>query len=180
MPDREEPLTLWEELKEDFRFNLSDWSSPGFRALAMYRFGAWRLRQRPAIRKPLYYPWRFLHRYVRNRYGIELFGTASLGRRIRIVHQGTIVIHEHAVIGDDCVIRQGVTIGSADEHGPETAPVLESDVELGAGAMIVGPVRIGSGARIGPNVVVTRDVPPGAVLFAPKPRMIFTRRAGET
>ncbi len=166
--------TLWQQVKEDYDVHLRDWSSPGFRALAMYRFGAWRLRQPAWLRRPLYYPWRFLHRYVRNRYGIELYGTASLGRRVRIAHQGGIVIHEHAVIGDDCLIRQGVTIGAASEIGPGAPPVLGSGVELGAGAIVLGNVHLGDGARIGPNVVITRDVPAGAAVFAPRPRTILT------
>jgi serine O-acetyltransferase len=173
--------TLWEQLKEDYDTNLRDWSSPGFRALAVYRFGAWRLRQRSWVRRPLFYVWRSLHRYVRNRYGIELHGTAALGRRVRIAHQGAIVIHPHATIGDDCLIRQGVTIGAAaGDAGPGTAPTLERGVELGAGAVVAGKIRIGEGARIGPNVAVTRNVPAGAIVVAPAPRTIFTRPNEET
>ncbi len=174
------PQTLWQQLKEDYEANLRDWSAPGFRALAMYRFGAWRLRRAPWLRKSLYYPYRFLHRYVRNRYGIELHGTATIGRHVRIAHQGAIVIHEHAVIGDECLIRQGVTIGAVSEVGEGTAPVLERRVELGAGAIVTGRIRIGEGARIGPNAVVMSDVRAGAIVFAPKPRTIFTRREGES
>lgn len=169
--------TFWQLVKEDYNTNLRDWSSPGFRALAVYRFGAWRLRQPKWLRKPLYYVWRFMHRYVRNRYGIELYGTAALGRRIRIAHQGAIVIHPHATIGDDCLIRQGVTIGAVGrDAGPATAPTLERGVELGAGAVVAGKIRIGEGARIGPNAAVTRNVPAGAIVVAPAPRTIFTRR----
>lgn len=136
------------------------------------------LRERPFLRGPLYYLSLALHRFVRNHYGIDLFATVTVGRRVVIAHHGAIVIHPHAVIGDGCVIRQGVTIGGA-VGGDERPPVLERDVELGAGAIIAGPVTIGERARIGPNAVVTQDVPAGAVLFAPHPRTIYTRRHGE-
>ena len=169
--------TFWQLVKEDYDTNLRDWSSPGFRALAVYRFGVWRLRQPKWLRKPLYYVWRSMHRYVRNRYGIELYATAVLGRRIRIAHQGAIVIHPHATIGDDCLIRQGVTIGAAvHDAGRATAPTLERGVELGAGAVVAGKIRIGEGARIGPNAVVIRNVAAGAIVVASAPRTIFTRR----
>jgi serine O-acetyltransferase len=172
----EEQLTFWQQVKEDYNTNLRDWSAPGFRALVVYRFGAWRLRQARWLRKPLYYVWRTLHRYVRNRYGIELYGTAVLGRRIRIAHQGAIVIHPYATIGDDCLIRQGVSIGAVGRDAvPGTAPTLERGVELGAGAVVAGKIRIGEGARIGPNATVTRNVPAGAVVVAPAPRTVFTR-----
>lgn len=165
-------------LREDYALH-GDWARPGFRALVVYRLGAWRLTKTGFTRKALYLPLRFLQRYVRNQYGIELFPTATLGRRVWIPHHGSIVIHEYAQIGDGVMIRHGCTIGAADHWSPDSAPVIEDDVELGAGAIILGAVRVGRGARIGPNVVVTRNVPAEAVLFAPAPRTIETpRRTG--
>jgi serine O-acetyltransferase len=165
-------------LREDRALH-GDWTRPGYRALVAYRLGAWRLTKTGFVRKALYLPLRALQRYVRNQYGIELYPTASLGRGVWIPHHGAIVIHEHARIGDRVMIRQGCTIGGASDWSPDDAPVIEQDVQLGAGAIVVGPVRVGRGARIGPNVVVTRNVPAGAVLFAPAPRMIEPQAASE-
>jgi len=109
---------------------------------------------------------------VRNHYGIELPASATLGRRIRISHQGGIVIHEFAVLGDDVLVRQSCTIGAAGDASWEQAPVIESGVQLGAGSVIVGRVRVGRNARIGPNAVVTRDVAPGALVVAPQSRVL--------
>ena len=78
--------------------------------------------------------------FVRNVYGIQLSPQTQIGRRLRIVHQHGIVIHKSAVIGDDCLIRHGVTIGAA--RGPG-APRLGDRVEVGAGAVLVGNIRIG-------------------------------------
>jgi serine acetyltransferase len=80
------------------------------------------------------------------------------------------VISPFAQIGDDCVIRQGVTIGQHARDG--RAPILGDKVNVGAGAVLIGPIRVGNGAIIGPNVVVTRNVPDGATLFAQPPRVI--------
>jgi serine O-acetyltransferase len=167
------PQGLWRQIKEDWQHNGRDWTRPGFRALAVHRFGTWRMTIRVApLRWPMSVLYRMLFRYVRNHYGIELFYTTRVGRRVQIGHQGAIVIHEHAVIGDECVIRQGVTIGAASLERVREAPVLGRGVELGAGAVIVGAVKIGDGARIGPNAVVMMNVPAGATAFAMPARIM--------
>ena len=152
--------TLWELIKEDWVVNGRDWTRPGFRALAVYRFGAWRMRIRSrCIRAPLSAIYWFLFRRVRNCYGIEFPYTVQAGRRIVIEHQGAIVIHGNAVIGDDCVIRQGVTIGNRYLCKPQEAPRLGCRVNLGAGAKLLGNIVIGDGAIVGANAVVLHDVP---------------------
>ena len=118
---------------------------------------------------------RFLGHYVRNHYGIELPAETRVGRRFLIGHQGAIVVHPNARIGDDCVIRQGCTIGAVEERNVQEAPVLGNGVRMGAGAVVIGPVRIGDNARIGPNAVVTRSVAANSVLMAPPPREIKDR-----
>jgi len=84
---------------------------------------------------------------------------AKLGKRLMIPHPNGVVIHEDAVIGDDCMIMQQVTIGMI---GDGEVPTLGNNVYVGAGAKIIGKVRIGDGARIGANAVVTKDVPRGS------------------
>lgn len=174
-------LGLWAQIQEDWRSNGRDWTAPGFRALAVHRFGAWRATLRPAIlRKPLSLIYYMLYRYIRNQYGIELWYTTTIGRRVRISHQSGIVIHPRAVIGDDCLIRQNVTLGAVGgarhSRAGEEAPTLGRDVEIGAGAVIVGKVKVGDHARIGPNVVITMNVPEGATVFAEPPRIMRARK----
>jgi serine O-acetyltransferase len=81
---------------------------------------------------------------------------ATLGRRLMIPHPNGVVIHEDAVVGDDCMIMQQVTIGMIQEGA---VPRLGNNVYVGAGAKIIGRVNVGDGARIGANAVVTSDVP---------------------
>jgi serine O-acetyltransferase len=121
-------------------------------------------------------------RCVRNWYGIELYPDAIIGRRFRIGHQSGIVIHRHATSGDDCIVRQGVTIGMGGMHRledgsyfRESAPFIGNRVDFGAGSKIVGKVTIGDDANIGPNAVVLTDVPESTSVFAPMSKMLRRR-----
>lgn len=171
---------LWSLVREDWVTHGRDWSRPGFRAMFMYRLGVWRMRRAVFIRPIFSVLYRFLHRYVRNHYGIELHYTATIGRRFFIAHQGAIVVHEYATIGDDCIIRQGVTIGAAGAYHIETAPRLGDRVHVGAGAMILGKVEIGDDAKIGPNAVVMQNVPTGAIATAAPARIIPGQKSDST
>ena len=164
---------LLDDIREDWIYNGEDWTRPGFRALVMYRFGA-RLSKVSSgvLRLPLKLVYRFLHRRVRNHYGIELHHTAKIGQRVVLAGQAAIAIHELAEIGNECIINQGVTIGADAESLTDDAPKLGKGVTLGVGAVVVGSVRIGDGAKIGPNAVVTMDVPAGSLAIAPRAQVI--------
>ncbi len=164
---------LWQQIREDWIAHGRDWTLPGFRAVAVYRFGVWRMGVRLAPLRMLYsFLYRRLFRYVRNHYGIELYYTARIGRRLQIAHQGAIVIHDHAVIGDDCIVRQGVTIGAARLGPDHKPPVIGNRVSVGAGAVIIGSVTIGDDVMIGPNAMVMSTVPDGATVTAMPARVI--------
>lgn len=156
------PLSLWQQIREDWIAHGRDWTKPGFRAVAVHRFGVWRMGVQPKLlRAPFSILYRAMFRHVRNVYGIELPYTVQLGRRVIIEHQGAIVIHGQTVIGDDSVIRQGVTMGNRYLDRPTEAPRLGKRVNVGAGAKILGAVTLGDGANVGANAVVLKDVPAG-------------------
>lgn len=147
-------------IAEDFRANGSDWTRPGFRALAVYRFGVWRMSiDNPIVRKFLSAIYWCMFRHCRNVYGIELPYSAHIGRGVVIEHQGGIVIHGASVIGDRCIIRQNCTLGLKTIEAPDDAPVLDEGVSLGAGAAVLGRIRVGAFAVIGANAVVISDIP---------------------
>jgi serine O-acetyltransferase len=155
-----EVLGLWQQIQEDWIAHGRDWTKPGFRAVAIHRFGVWRMQVQPKLlRAPLSVLYRMLYRKVRNTYGIELPYTVELGRRVIIEHQGAIVIHGYCRIGNDCILRQGVTLGNRYLERPLEAPQLGERVNVGAGAKIFGNVQIGDDANIGANAVVLSDVP---------------------
>ena len=149
-------------LREDLAAHRGEWTRAGFRAIAVYRFGVWcwRIRVRP-VRFVMKWIHRRMFLRVRNRYGIEIPPAAQIGRRVTFEHQHGIVIHGHCVIGNDCTIRQGVTLGNKNNERRHDAPTLGERVDVGAGAKVLGRVNIGDGARIGANAVVLIDVPAG-------------------
>jgi serine acetyltransferase len=166
-------LGLLAQIAEDWKAHGRDWTRPGFQAVAVHRFGNWRMRLQPKlVRAPFSVIYRALYRGVRNFYGIELPYTTQVGRRVIIEHQSGIVIHGNSVIGDDCILRHNVTLGNRNLAHPLEAPRLGTGVNVGAGAKILGGVVIGNGAQIGANAVVCKDVPGGAIAVGIPARVI--------
>jgi serine O-acetyltransferase len=167
---------LARQVREDFRTNGARWTSPGFRALAVHRFGNWRMTVRPkALRAPFSVLYRMLYRRMCNYYGIELPYSVRVGRRTIIEHQGGLVVNGAVTIGDDCVLRHNTTIGVRNVRDLR-APTIGDRVDIGAGAVIIGDVTIGDDATIGANAVVTSDVPAGATAVG-VPARVIDRRA---
>jgi serine O-acetyltransferase len=171
----EETLGLWQQIHEDWVAHGKDWTKPGFRAVAVQRFGVWRMTvQQKVLRAPLTILYTMLYRKVRNTYGIELPYTVKLGRRVIIEHQSAIVIHGYSEIGDDSILRQGVTLGNRYLDQPKDAPKLGKRVNVGAGAKIFGAVTIGDRANIGANAVVLKDIPPESTAVGIPAKVIKT------
>lgn len=150
-------------IREDLAHHGGQWGAQGFWALAVHRFGDWRYGiVSPWLRKPMSALYKLAFKLVQITAGIELPCEVKLGRGVVIDHFGGIIVSGYAVIGDGCRLRQGVSIGLAriDEPG---APTLGRDVDVGAGAKLLGAIHIGDHARIGANAVVTCDVPAGCV-----------------
>jgi serine O-acetyltransferase len=156
-------------LREDLIANRGDWASAGFHAIAVYRLGVWARSQAARRRRIVGRLYKVLYTFVRNVYSIELPRGATVGRRLQISHPAGIVVSYKAQIGDDCVLRQNVTIGQFNrgrKRTPPYAPKIGNGVEVGAGAVVVGGITVGDGTRIGPNAVVMTDIPPGGSAFA--------------
>jgi serine O-acetyltransferase len=165
-------------MREDWETHDRDATRPGLHALVLQRYAAWRLGLPPGPRrKALSAVRHILWAFVRNVYGIEVHDTARIGRRVKIQHQGAVVIDGNAAVGDDCLIHQNVTIGRAEEGGG--APRVGRDVVVGPGSVLAGDIAVGDRARIGPNAVVIVDVPADGTAFAPPARQIRHRPGGE-
>jgi serine O-acetyltransferase len=108
--------------------------------------------------------------------GIEIHPGAQIGRRFFIDHGMGVVIGETAVIGDDCTLYHGVTLGGTSWQKGKRHPTLGRDVVVGAGAKVLGPIEIGDGVRIGSNAVVVKPVPAGATVVG-VPGKLVERRA---
>jgi serine O-acetyltransferase len=115
---------------------------------------------------------RWLSTVARLLTGIEIHPGAQIGRRFFIDHGMGVVIGETAVIGDDCTLYHGVTLGGTSWQKGKRHPTLGNDVVVGAGAKVLGPIEIGDGARIGSNAVVLKPVPPGATVVGVPGRLV--------
>jgi len=113
--------------------------------------------------------------------GIEIHPRARIGRRLFIDHGMGVVIGETAVIGDDCHLYQGVTLGGTSTRREKRHPTLADHVVVGAGAKVIGNVRIGEHARIGAGAVVISSVPPHAtVVGVPGHVVAYTNHTNDT
>ncbi len=131
---------------------------PGFHALLVHRFS------HALWRGGLKWPARFLSALGRLLTGIEIHPGARIGRRFFIDHGMGVVIGETAEIGDDCTLYHGVTLGGTSWEKGKRHPTLGDNVIIGAGAKVLGPITVGTRARIGSNAVVVKDVPAGATV----------------
>lgn len=104
--------------------------------------------------------------------GIEIHPGATIGRRFFIDHGMGVVIGETAVVGDDCTLYHGVTLGGTSWQKGKRHPTLGNNVVVGAGAKVLGPVEIPDDVRIGSNAVVVKTVPPGSTVVGVPGRLV--------
>jgi len=109
--------------------------------------------------------------------GVEIHPGAELGRRVVIDHGMGIVIGETAIVGDDVVLFQQVTLGSAHSAQGRRHPIVERGAVVGAGAVVLGAVVVGESARVGAGAVVTKDVPPKSVVVGIPAQNVTRSRA---
>lgn len=148
---------------------------PGFHALLYHRLAHFLWEHR----------WRLCGRFVsyigRMVTGIEIHPGARIGKRLFIDHGMGVVIGETTEIGDDCTLYHGVTLGGRaprrGEKGQKRHPTLGNGVIIGSGAQVLGPFRVGDGARIGAGSVVLSEVADGVTMVGPGARAV-PRRGG--
>jgi serine O-acetyltransferase len=164
-------------LREDLANHGGTVFEQGFWAVAVHRFGNWRMRWPKPIRAPLTLLYRALYLFVECAGGISLPYTIRLGRRVRIWHHGGIILHARS-IGDDVQIRQNTTMGIASVDRHLDLPVIGDRVDIGCGACILGAVTIGDDCKIGANAVVLTDIPAGSTAVGMPARVVRRERAG--
>ncbi len=147
---------------------------PGVHAIVMHRFS------HALSKKGFKWLARLLSNIARLFTGIEIHPGAVIGRRFFIDHGMGIVIGETAEIGDDCSLYHGVTLGGTSWSPGKRHPTLGNNVVVGAGAKILGPVKINDGARIGSNAVVLKEVPANTtVVGVPAREVVKTTQTQE-
>jgi serine O-acetyltransferase len=154
---------MLENIRNDLRAHGGDWAAQGFWALVVYRLGRWRYGIRPTLlRKPFSLLYKVLFKLVQIVTGIYLPCEVPIGRNFVIDHFGGIIISGYASFGDNCRIRSGVVVGLRRIDEP-CAPRIGNNVDIGVGAKLLGPIRIGDNVLIGANAVVLDDVPDNSV-----------------
>ncbi len=154
---------MFDNIREDWKVYEGDVFRQGLWVMVVYRFGRWRYGVRPRVlRLPLSFIYKLMKVWSQIVTGVDLPCEVAVGRRFRIEHFGDIIISGDTVIGDDVVIRNGVTIGLR-RTGTRGAPVIGSRVDVGAGAKILGDIVIGDDVAIGANAVVLSDVPANSI-----------------
>jgi len=150
-------------IRADFQAHGRSIGAQGFWALVVYRFGRWRYRIRWRwLRMPFSFLYHVLFKWVQVVAGIELPCEAEIGPGLVIDHFGGVIVSGYAKLGRDCRLRNDVVIGLRNVEQP-VAPILGDRVDIGAGAKILGAIRIGNDVLIGANAVVLCDVPDGCI-----------------
>ena len=144
---------------------------PGVHAIIFHRVSHWLYRHK------LFFLARLNSQIARHLTGIEIHQGAQMDRRFVIDHGMGIVIGETTEIGDDCLIYHGVTLGGTGKDHGKRHPTLGNNVMVSAGAKVLGPFKVGDGARIAANAVVLSEIPPQATAVGVPARVV--RIAGE-
>jgi serine O-acetyltransferase len=156
-------MAFMNNLCNDLKTYRGDWACQGFWVMAVYRFGRWRYTIGNSwVRKLFSLQYKVLYKAVQVITGVEFPCEVEIGRNFRIDHFGGIIISGYATFGDNCIIRNGVTIGLQDIDHP-VAPRIGNNVEIGAGAKLLGDIVVGDNVTIGANAVVIKSVPPDSI-----------------
>ena len=156
-------MVFFENIRKDLKTYDGKWSSQGFWVMIVYRFGRWRYNVKPAIlRKIFSLIYKLLFKIIQIIAGVELPCEVEIGDNFRVDHFGDIIISGYAKFGDNCIIRNGVTVGLQRVDEP-IAPIFGNNVDIGAGAKILGKITIGNNVKIGANAVVLKNVPDNSI-----------------
>jgi serine O-acetyltransferase len=154
---------MFENLREDWQIYEKNPFYRGLWIMVVYRFGRWRYGiSSPLLRKPFSLAYKLAFAMAQIATGAEVPCEVQIGRRLRIDHTQGLVISGDARLGDDVVLRNGVTIGLR-RTGHRGSPVIGNRVDVGAGAKILGEIEVGDDCSIGANAVVLVNVPADSI-----------------
>ncbi len=138
----------------------------GVKAIRHYRWAHW------FYEKKHYFIARFISQRARKKTGIEIHPGATIGKGVFIDHGMGIVIGETAVVGDDCTIYQGVTLGGTGKDKGKRHPTIGKNVVIGCGAKVLGPFTVGDNCKIASNAVVLSEVPANCTVVGVPGRIV--------
>ena len=142
---------------------------PGFHAILNHRIAHFFYKKR------LFFIARLLSQFSRFLTGIEIHPGATIGKRLFIDHGMGIVIGETAIIGDNCTIYHGVTLGGTGKERKKRHPTLKNNVVVGCGSKVLGNITLGNNVKVGANAVVLKDVPDNKVVVGVPAKIVEKR-----
>jgi serine O-acetyltransferase len=154
--------------------------SPGFRFLFWLRI-AQALRgggqgQRRGWKRVAFWAAHGIAHHYGYKFGFDIPVSVRIGRGLKLGHFGGVVVQAHVTIGENCTLSHGVTIGAVIDGERKGTPTIGDRVWIGAGAFILGGIRVGNDALIGPSAMVIRDVPENARMVGPEARMVSVEK----
>lgn len=129
---------------------------PGVRAIINYRIA------HKLYNHKLYFLADWISKRTRRKTGIEIHPAAQIGHGVFIDHGMGVVIGETAIVGDNCTIYQGVTLGGTGKDKGKRHPTIGNNVTIGSGAKVLGPFSVGDNSKIAANAVVLNEIPPNS------------------
>ena len=139
---------------------------PGLKAVRAYRKAHWFYNRR------MFFIARWLSQRAVRKTGIEIHPAAKIGRRLFIDHGCGVVIGETTEIGDDVTLYQGVTLGGTGKDTGKRHPTIGNGVMIGAGAKVLGPIKIGDNSNIAAGAVVLKEIPPNSTAVGVPARIV--------
>ncbi|MBR6783604.1 MAG: serine O-acetyltransferase [Clostridia bacterium] len=144
---------------------------PGLHAVMAHRIANKLYRQKK------YFAARAVSQWARNITGIEIHPAATIGKGLFIDHGCAVVIGETTIIGDNCTIYQGATLGGTGKHVGKRHPTIGNNVMIGAGAKVLGPITIGDNSKIAAGAVVLKDIPENSTAVGVPARVVRGKTA---
>lgn len=138
-----------------------------FRVLFTYRLCLWAI-SKGKLMLPILMLFRLLHRFTQGAIGFELPTAVKIGSGLLVYHGWSLVLNDAVSIGSNVTLLHGVTLGAIGDN----APIIEDDVFIGIGAVVLGGVTVGKGARIGAGAIVTKDVKPYSIVVSGSQRVL--------
>lgn len=139
---------------------------PGVKAIISYRAAHY------FYEKGFYFIADWISKRTRRKTGIEIHPAAKIGKGVFIDHGMGVVIGETAVVGDNCTIYQGVTLGGTGKDKGKRHPTIGANVTIGSGAKVLGPFSVGDNSKIAANAVVLKEIPPNSTCVGVPARVV--------
>lgn len=138
--------------------------NPGLKFMTIFRLVQY-FRRRNRLLFYFFYLW---YRRLKVKYGFDISYRTQIGKGLYIGHFGNIVIHGDAIIGNNCNISQGMTIGVSNYGTKMGVPIIGDNVFIGPNAAVFGKIHVGNNVTIGANAVVTENIPDGSTILPSK------------